>query len=501
MTNRGCEEPNPLQGLDAAVEQARRDWEVPGLALAIVKDDAVVLAKGYGVRALGQPTPVDARTVFAVGSVTKAFTAAALGMLVDEGKIGWDDPVTEHLPDFQLYDPYVTRAVTLRDLLTHRSGLPRGDLIWIGSDFDRAEILRRVRYLPPRWSFRSHYGYQNILYLAAGQVVAAVTGRSWDAFVRERIFTPLGMTNSSTSVTALADAANVATPHATIDKQVRPLAYRNIDCIAPAGAVNSNVAEMTRWIRLLLADGQYEGRRLLSTATITELFTPQTIMGLAAPEVEAYGRQLRSHTHFMAYGLGWMLYDYRGRKIASHTGAIDGMRAALGLIPTERLGVLVLTNLNFTNLAPALLFQVLDAYLGAPPRDTMAAWLAESRAETSYGLQRWAAREQARAQDTTPPLPLEHYAGVYENAYCGRMTVTYRDGPDGQDGSLTLRYGRALCGALTHWHYDTFLVTWHQRHLDRNFATFTLNSQGAVETLTLEDTASADRYVFGRVSG
>lgn len=493
MLSRECEAPNPLQGLDAAVEQALQDWQMPGLALAIVKDDAVVLSKGYGVRELGQPTPVDERTVFAIGSVTKSFTAAALGMLVDEGEIGWDDPVTAHLPGFQLYDPYATREITLRDLLTHRSGLPRGDLIWIGSDFDRAEILRRVRYLPPRWSFRSHYGYQNILYLAAGQVVAAVTGRSWDEFVRERIFAPLGMTDSSTSVTALADAANVATPHAEIDGRIRPVPYRNIDCIAPAGAINSNVAEMTQWIRMLLADGRYGDNRLLSTDTMTELFTPQTVMGLKAPEVRAYGPQLRGHTHFVAYGLGWMLYDYRGRKIASHTGAIDGMRAALGLVPDERLGVVVLTNLNFENLAPALMFKVLDAYLGVLPWDSLAAWLAEARAADERAEQKWAARERGRARDTTPSLPLEQYAGAYEDAYCGRLTVTH------EARALVLRYGRTHCGDLTHWHYDTFLVTWRQRHLDRSFATFALNSTGAVETLALEDTGWGQDYLFNRL--
>ena len=494
MLDRDCGEPNPLQGLDAAVEQALQDWQMPGLALAIVKDDAVVLSKGYGVRERGQPTPVDERTVFAIGSVTKAFTAAALGMLVDEGKLGWDDPVTAHLPGFQLYDPYVTREITLRDLLTHRSGLPRGDLIWIGSDFDRAEILRRVRYLPPRWSFRSHYGYQNILYLAAGEVVAAVTGRSWDEFIRERIFAPLGMTDSSTSVTALADTANVATPHAAVDGRVQPVPYRNIDCIAPAGAINSNVADMTQWIRLLLADGQYGGNRLLSADTMSELFTPQTVMGLAAPEVKAYGPQIRGHTHFVAYGLGWMLYDYRGRKIASHTGAIDGMRAALGLIPEERLGIVVLTNLNFENLAPALMFKVLDAYLGVRPWDSLATWLTEARAADERAEQKWATREKERVSNTTPSCPLAQYAGVYEDAYCGRLTVTR------EDGALVLRYGQSHRGDLTHWHYDTFLVTWRQRHLDRSFATFALNSTGTVETLTLEDTGWGQDYLFNRVS-
>ena len=493
MLDRECGEPNPLQGLNTAVEQALQDWQMPGLALAIVKDDAVMLSKGYGVRELGQPAPVDERTVFAIGSVTKAFTAAALGMLVDEGEVGWDDPVTAHLPGFQLYDPYVTREITLRDLLTHRSGLPRGDLIWIGSNFDRAEILRRLRYLPPRWGFRSHYGYQNILYLAAGQVVAAVTGRSWDEFIRERIFAPLGMTTSSTSVTALADAANVATPHAEVDGQVRPVLYRNIDCIAPAGAINSNVADMTQWIRMLLADGRYGDQRFLSADTMTELFTPQTVMGLEAPEVRAYKPQLRGHTHFVAYGLGWMLYDYRGRKIASHTGAIDGMRAALGLVPEERLGIVVLTNRNFENLAPALMFKVLDAYLGVRPWDSLAAWLTEARAADERAERRWATREKERVSDTRPSLPLAQYAGVYEDAYCGRLNVTR------EDGALVLRYGQAHCGDLTHWHYDTFLVTWRQRHLDRSFATFALNSKGAVETMSLEDTGWGQDYLFNRL--
>ena len=246
---------------------------------------------------------------------------------------------------------------------------------------------------------------------------------------------------------------------------------------------------------MLLAGGKYGGNRLLSADVMTELFTPQTVMGLAAPEIKAYGPQLCGHTHFVAYGLGWMLYDYRGRKIASHTGAIDGMRAALGLVPEERLGVVVLTNRNFENLAPALMFKVLDAYLGVPPWDSLAKWLSEAKAADESAERKWAAREKERARDTTPALPLEQYAGVYEDAYCGRTTVT-RD-----DGALVLRYGREHYGDLTHWHYDTFLVTWRQRHLDRSFATFALNSRGEVETMTLEDTGWGQDYMFSRLPG
>ena len=203
--------------------------------------------------------------------------------------------------------------------------------------------------------------------------------------------------------------------------------------------------------------------------------------------------QLRGHTHFVAYGLGWMLYDYRGHKVTSHTGAIDGMRAALGLVPEERLGVVVLTNLNFENLAPALMFKVLDAYLGVLPWDSLAVWLKEARAADERAEQKWAAREKERMSDTTPSLPLAQYAGAYEDAYCGRLTVTH------EDGALVLRYGRDHCGDLTHWHYDTFLVTWRQRHLDRSFATFALNSKGAVEPLAMEDTGWGQDYMFNRL--
>src|SRR5918993_1303981 len=203
----------PLAGFDDYVNQALKDWEVPGLAVAVVKDDRIVFAKGYGVRELGKPAPVNERTLFAIGSSSKAFTAASVAMLVDEGKVKWDDPVTKYLPGFELYDPYVTRELTVRDLLSHRSGLERGDLLWYGTEYDRDEILRRARHIRPSWSLRSRFGYQNLMYLAAGQLVARVGGKSWDEFVRQRIFSPLGMTASGTSIRDLSSSDNVASPH------------------------------------------------------------------------------------------------------------------------------------------------------------------------------------------------------------------------------------------------------------------------------------------------
>ena len=249
----------PYPGFDAYVRTALAAWKVPGVAIAIVRNDSLVYAKGYGVREIGKPTTVDERTIFAIGSSSKAFTAAAVAILVDSGKVRLDAPATAYLPGFQLRDSYASREITVRDLLSHRSGLARGELIWYGSDNDRDEILRRVRFLEPTWSFRSQFGYQNIMYLAAGQVVAKTANVSWDDFIRQRIFQPLGMTASSTTVTALRGVDNLAAPHADVNDTVRAIPYRNIDNIAPAGSINSNVIDMAQWLRLQIGGGKYAG--------------------------------------------------------------------------------------------------------------------------------------------------------------------------------------------------------------------------------------------------
>ena len=279
--------PRALRDLPAYASQAVTDWGIPGLAIAVVKDDSVVFAQGFGVRKLGDPAPVTPRTLFAIGSCTKAFTAATLAMLADSGKLAWDDPVTQYLKGFQLYDPYVTRELTVRDLLTHRSGLMRGDALWYATPYDRDEVLRRIRYLKPSWSFRSRYGYQNIMFLAAGQLVPAVTGMTWDDFVQRRLFAPLGMTATNTSVTALARAADVATPHERVAGKEQPVAWRNIDNIGPAGAINSNVLDMAQWLRLQLGTGSYRGARLISAAAMKEMHAPQTLVPLDSDKSDA----------------------------------------------------------------------------------------------------------------------------------------------------------------------------------------------------------------------
>ncbi|HEV8712564.1 MAG TPA: serine hydrolase domain-containing protein, partial [Candidatus Binatia bacterium] len=342
--------------------------------MAIVKDDAVVFTKGYGVRTLGDPTPVTAPTVFWIGSATKAFTVASLAMLVDAGKLRWDDPATKYLPGLQLYDPYVTRELTVRDLLTHRSGLEGADFLWDGSGYDRDEILRHLRYLEPSWSFRSRFGYQNIMYLAAGQIIPAVTGQSWDTFVQERIFTPLGMTASHTSVTALPSGGDVAAPHAWIEGKVQPLPWHNLDNIGPAGSITSNVLDMAQWVRLQLGEGTYQQVQLFSAAVAKEMHMPQTVIRPEPPWSWFF-----PEAHFVLYGLGWFLHDYQGRKVVEHGGGTSGIRALVTLLPEEKLGLVILTNLGEIFLPEALRYRVFDAYLGRPPRDWSWEFLQEAK--------------------------------------------------------------------------------------------------------------------------
>ncbi|OLC08642.1 MAG: hypothetical protein AUH42_00970 [Gemmatimonadetes bacterium 13_1_40CM_70_11] len=463
-----------LRDLAAYTGQAVTAWGIPGLALAVVKDDSIVFAQGFGVRKLGDAAPVTPRTLFAIGSCTKAFTAAALAMLVDSGKLAWDDPVTQYLKGFQLYDPYVTRELTVRDLLTHRSGLMRGDALWYATPYDRDEVLRRIRYLKPSWSFRSRYGYQNIMFLAAGQLVPAVTGMSWDDFVQRRLFAPLGMSATTTSVTALARTADVATPHERVAGKVQPVAWRNLDNIGPAGAINSNVLDMAQWLRLQLGTGAYRGARLISPAGMKEMHAPQTLIPL-----DSITERLRPSTHFLAYGLGWSLADYRGRKLVSHGGAIDGFRALVGLVPEERLGVVVLSNGGELGraLTNALFLRVVDAYLGGAPTDWSAELFRVRNDQMARDSADEAKQEHARVAGTKPTLDLAAYAGSYQNEMYGAVTVTL------EQGALVMRFGPSYTGDLSHWHFDTFKAKWRDPEEGWDLVAFTLNAEGKIDHL------------------
>ena len=453
-----------------------------GAGIAIVKGDKVVYAKGYGVRKLGDPAPVNERTLFAIGSAGKAFTAAALAALVDEGKIKWDDPVTKHLKGFELSDPYVTREITIRDLLSHRTGFDRGELLWYGSTLDRNEILRRIRYQKPTYSFRSTFTYNNIMLLAAGQIIPAVTGKSWDDFIKERIFTPLGMTASNTSITAFKGLDNVAMPHAKLGDTVQVTPWRNVDNIAPAGAINSNVLDLAQWMRMHLGEGAFESKKIISSGAVKEMHKPQMIIPY---NPQAPGTTLDAH--FTSYGFGWFLHDYHGRKVVQHGGAIDGMSALIAMIPEEKIGVAVLSNLQGNQLPWALMYRVFDAYLGLPPQDYSAKLLAARNTAEERGKAAAKRMEDERAKGTKPSLPLEQYAGSYKDEMYGEATVTQ------EEGKLVFRYSPAFTGELEHWHYDTFRVKWPNPTVAQSFVTFTLNAQGKVEEVKVQGMADFKR--------
>lgn len=478
----------PLVGFDDYVNKAIKDWEVPGLSIAIIKDDKIVYAKGFGVRKLGDAAPVDERTLFAIGSSSKAFTAATIAMLVDEGKIKWDDPATRYLNGFQTFDPYVTRELSVRDLLTHRSGLERGDMLWYGTEIDRDEILRRTRYLKPTWSLRSTFGYQNLMYLAAGQLVSKLNGKSWDDVVTERIFTPLGMTSSSTTIRDFKADGNVATPHATFDDKVEPIAWRNIDNIAPAGSINSNAVDMAQWVRLQLGQGTFEGKKVFSPAVAREMHMPQTVMRLEGASTFTY-----PEAHFLNYGLGWFLSDYKGRKLVEHGGAIDGMRAQVAMVPEEKLGLVILTNMNGTAISGPLMYRIIDAYIGAPQKDWSADLLKRVKTMTEQGKAAAQKAEADRVKDTKPSLAVESYAGTYKNDLYGEVKVT------NSGGKLNLRFGPAWVSDLDHWHYDTFRARFRGAGMSNAAVTFALNAQGKADSLTLAMAGLSD-YPFKRVA-
>ena len=436
---------DPLAGLDAYIEKAMADWQVPGLALAIVKDGKVIHSRGYGTRTVGAKEPVDENTLFAIGSQSKAFTAAALAVLVDEGKLAWDDKVTKHLPDFELYDPHTTREMTVRDLLTHRSGLERGDLLWYLTDLSRDEIVRQVRYLKPTWSFRSAFGYQNIMFLTAGQLVPAITGKTWDDFVEERLLGPLAMQRSSTTVRAFETQDNVATPHESLDNVTVVVPWKNIDNIAPAGSINSSAAEMARWVRMQLAEGELDGKRIVSAEQIAEMHRPQMLLGKNPESVLLF-----PEGDFMSYGLGWFTYVYRGATVVEHGGAIDGMRAQIAMLPKQELGFVLLANLGGTSFTEALRYRIFDAFLGEPEHDWSSSMREQYQKLVAMGANEEQKHRQARITGTSPSRPLRLYAGTYTHEMLGELTIAERD------GRLTIAYGIAKPGQLEHWHLDTF---------------------------------------------
>jgi CubicO group peptidase (beta-lactamase class C family) len=362
--------------LDAYIEQAMHDWSVPGLALAVVAGDSVWHARGYGVRRAGDPEPVDAHTP------TKTFTTTALAMLVEEGRLSWDDRVVQHLPDFRLSDSMTTRELRVRDLVSHRSGYPDEHRLWYGTQRDAKELVRQLPTVQPLAPLHAEFNYNNLLYVVAGEVIEAVSGESWSDVVTTRILEPLGMLRSTTSVAGLAGRDNVASPHARrVFNRVgapRAIPYFDADNIAPAGMIHTSVHEMTAWLRLQLNDGEYGGLRLIDAPALHELRRPHIdITNLADERLggERAFAPVRGYVNAMSYGLGWFVLDYRGVRALTHGGGINGQRSAVGLLPDHGVGVVILSNMQDTEIALALMYLVFDLFLDVAPRDWSRAFL------------------------------------------------------------------------------------------------------------------------------
>ncbi|MBA3759059.1 MAG: serine hydrolase [Gemmatimonadales bacterium] len=482
---------------DAYVRRVMETFTVPGLSVAIVKDGKVVLAKGYGVRRMGNPAPVDAKTRFGIASNTKLFTATALALLVEEGKIAWDKPVIDYLPSFAMSDPYVTHEMTVRDLLVHRSGLGlgAGDLLWWPpSTYNRKEIAYRIRYIPLSTSFRSAYAYDNVLYLVAGEVIEAVSGQTWEEFVRRRILDKVGMSDSDVRHSGSAEGGNVAGTHAEVNDTVRPVDPFASNNTNPAGGIMSGAADMAKWMMVQLDSGKVaDGSRLFSPASTTQLWrevTP-TPIGNLPPLVAGSLGHLRAN--MAGYALGLNVRDYRGKILRQHTGGLPGYLSKVAMIPELRLGVAVLTNQESGPAFESIVYHVLDYYLGAKAPDYPA--LFKQLADENRKKLQTAEQQAAGSRDSTsgPSLPLSKYAGTYRDPWYGDVAIAV----EGKGLAIRFTKTSVLVGDLVHWQHDTFLARWRDRELRADaYATFSLKPDGSVDQLKLVPASDAVDFSF-----
>jgi len=480
-------------GLDAEAARIMKAFEVPGIGLAIVKDGRVVVAKGYGVRKLGEPAPVDARTLFGIASNTKVFTATALGLLVEEGKIAWDAPVINYLPWFQMYDPFVTRELTIRDLLVHRSGLGLGggDLLWWpASTYNRKEIARRLRFIKPATSFRSAYAYDNVLYLVAGEVIEAVSGKAWEDFVSERILAKVGMTGSNVRHSAAANGGNVAATHARVEGIVRPIKPFDSDNTNPAGGINSSAEDMAKWMLLLLGRGQLaDGTRLFSERTARQLMTLVTPMPFGDPPPEMAPLK----ANFNGYALGLRVRDYRGKKVVTHTGGLPGYVSQVWLLPEANLGIAVLTNQEAELAFATLTLFVADYYLQAPKFDWLEAYFKVQAKTDAANVESVKKAASARDANSKPSLALEKYSGTYTDSWYGDIDIAL------EGGKLVMSFTKtpSLIGDMEHWQYDSFFVRWRDRELRADaYVAFALNPDGTIDQAKMEPASPEVDFSF-----
>lgn len=488
----GQSEPLPagLEGLDAQINQELKDWKAPGLGLAIVRDGKIILVKGYGWRDVKQSRPVTPQTLFAVGSITKSFTVTLLGTLVDSGQIGWDKPVRDYLPGFRLYDPYASDHLTVRDMVTHRSGLPRHDMVWYSSNFSRADLVYRLRFLQPNKELRQTFQYNNLMFMTAGFMAGQLLHTTWEDAVRQRVLQPLHMTDTDFSVSDSQKAADSALPYQKDkDENAAQIPFHGIDSIAPAGAVNSSARDMARYLLFHMNLGEIDGQRILSQNSAQQMQTPQMVI-----QGERTFKELGPNS----YGMAFFISTYRGHKLVEHGGNIDGFSALLAFLPDDRTGVVVLTNLDETALPGAVAYNVFDRLLGLEA-------LPWSDRYLKIEQQQRQSEKAAKAMGYTAPVPgthtshsLDDYVGQYENPGYGEVRISRS--PAGDNPVFQIRLNK-LRSPLQHFHYDIFVVPDNPLDpLQKTKVTFQTGVEGGIASLSMPLEPNVPEIVFLRAA-
>jgi CubicO group peptidase (beta-lactamase class C family) len=476
-----------LEKLDAYFGQMVQDWDLPGASIGIVKDGKLIFTGNYGLKEVGQQQKPDENTLYAIASNSKAFTSALVGMLVQEGKLGWNDRVKDHLPYFSLFDdPWISANVTIRDLLSHRVGLGTfsGDIIWHKSEADAEEFIKRAGKLPQAYDFRAGYGYSNLMYITAGEVIRKVTGKSWGENVQERILAPLGMNRTLTSAKALPQTDNLATPHGRKDQENIPIRFENWENIGATGGIISSVEDMAKWMIFNLNHGIHGQDTLLDRSTRNMVWTMHNVHAVDHVAGNDLGR------HFNGYGLGWTIGDFHGNFMVGHTGGFDGMISALTLIPEENLGVIVLTNGQKSPIMAAT-YYALDHFLGTGDKDWSADLLERTNAREKSDT-RIEDLKSKRIADTQPSHDLEEYAGTYYSDIYGDILVKH------EKDRLRLEFSKSpdLNATLKHWHYDTWEIDWDETHAWFSFGTLKFNMDNNMRVTGMDFEVPNDDFFF-----
>ena len=471
-----------LKGFDRFITNTKQEWKVPGLAVAIIKDGTLIFSRGFGYRDVKKDLEVTPHTLFAIGSCTKAFTAVTMGILVDEGKLSWDEPVREYLPTFKLKDSYATEKMTPRDLVCHRSGLPRHDMMWYNSSASRRELFDRLQYLEPNKDLRTVFQYQNLMFMTAGYLVGNIAGASWERFVQNRIFIPLGMTSSNFSVNNSQKSKNFALPYLEKDNKVIEIPFRNIDTVGPAGSINSSVMDMANWLLLNLNKGKIGDQQVISEANLTEIHSPQMLSSKSYEYDEIF---------YSMYGMGWSITNYRGHLLRHHGGGIDGFTALVSLMPKDNMGIVILTNLSGTPLPQIIAYNAYDRLLGlgqTPWNKRIREKVDKAKEEANKAKKE---KDKDRKLNTKPSHSLEDYAGDYEHPGYGVVSIK-------KEGEQLKGIFNSIPLTMKHYHYDIF--DFHNELLDTPMkVSFFTDARGNIGSLSVQLEPAVKDIIFTRM--